>query len=828
MKIIQTNQYNNPLNNVIFIHYKNNSAKNINFTDSKPNLLQDFNTSKEKLNITNTPIYFNGKGRCLRNNNECYCSKKMNKCNNTPLRKIMINDTALIKSKSSKLITSSENKRVTNCPKNYSYYERKEISSKNEVNNFLINNINNNKNKELNNNTNIALFNDNFSPIPKHINKNKNEFFLNNYMRKIKIINKNNNNSKKTIYNNTRTIKNILIENENNTKKINSIIPNKYFTINNILTNENLNDFNSIKFKNINLNKKIKSKPLKKKECSFKEIRTKTIAINNTENEEDKENMCRNFLPINIEENYAMSEKIDKNNDYIEREKIKALNTIKFPIYLKKNLNVKNNKITIDRNTLDRGSINKNIGTKNIKSYKSFKKYKTVSNNFDNESCNLGIEPKNNSHIKLINKNHIQLNSIIKSKNKINQQEKYKTYTERNSPITIVHSYNEKIVKNSKSINQNDQSESIEHNPIIHKIPKDNKISQKLRGKKSFNLNNITENRKKSYDYKRRINHSFSKIIDRTNYISSNIFIKNIKAQSQAGRLEPHHTKINQDTYLIEQNINGILNFNLFGVLDGHGVDGHHVSKYVAKFLKNKLGTHPKVKYLTDPQKIYQKITENNYKIIEYIFLEADEQIRKEHFDFYLSGTTCVVIIQLEEKIICANCGDSRAILIYENNSKDNLTGNLKNTKIFPLSDDCKPNLPQEKYRIMKSGGTVEKSENEEGDKIGPYRVWEGDKDYPGLAMSRSIGDLAAKKVGVIPNPLIKEYTIDHNSKYLIICSDGVWEFLSNENVMEICNKYYIRNDVNGLCQDLIKKATFWWEKEDNVIDDITVVAVFF
>ena len=94
--------------------------------------------------------------------------------------------------------------------------------------------------------------------------------------------------------------------------------------------------------------------------------------------------------------------------------------------------------------------------------------------------------------------------------------------------------------------------------------------------------------------------------------------------------------------------------------------------------------------------------------------------------------------------------------------------------------------------------------------------------------MSRSIGDMDAKKVGVIPNPQIVEYTIDYSSKYILICSDGIWEFMSNEEAMKIGNKYYLRNDPIGLCHQLTTSSVKLWEKNECATDDITVVVVFF
>ena len=47
--------------------------------------------------------------------------------------------------------------------------------------------------------------------------------------------------------------------------------------------------------------------------------------------------------------------------------------------------------------------------------------------------------------------------------------------------------------------------------------------------------------------------------------------------------------------------------------------------------------------------------------------------------------------------------------------------------------------------------------------------------------MSRSIGDLCAVKVGVTAEPEILVHKLTYKDQYLVIASDGVWEFLSNE-----------------------------------------------
>ena len=129
---------------------------------------------------------------------------------------------------------------------------------------------------------------------------------------------------------------------------------------------------------------------------------------------------------------------------------------------------------------------------------------------------------------------------------------------------------------------------------------------------------------------------------------------------------------------------------------------------------------------------------------------------------------------------------------------------------------------------VKKDGAYYRFIKDENGERTGPYRVYMKNSELPGLAMSRSFGDKKAKSCGVIPYPDIIEYNLKGNIKYMVICSDGVWEFLSNEEVMDIGDKYFYQNDINEFCTQLLKRSTEIWEKEECYMDDITIVVVFF
>ena len=102
------------------------------------------------------------------------------------------------------------------------------------------------------------------------------------------------------------------------------------------------------------------------------------------------------------------------------------------------------------------------------------------------------------------------------------------------------------------------------------------------------------------------------------------------------------------------------------------------------------------------------------------------------------------------------------------------------------------------------------------------------ESEFPGLAMSRSFGDKLGKDIGVIAEPLIVEYNLNKTVKYIVIASDGIWEYMNNQQVMNIGNMYYAMNDPDNFCKVLVKKATELWEKNTTTIDDITLIVIFF
>ena len=292
--------------------------------------------------------------------------------------------------------------------------------------------------------------------------------------------------------------------------------------------------------------------------------------------------------------------------------------------------------------------------------------------------------------------------------------------------------------------------------------------------------------------------------------------VKSISSQSQAGKGEDGFTKVNQDSFLVLQNEYNLKDFNVFSVMDGHGVNGHLVSRFTTKYFTSFFKKNKKMNSSNSSEdQIFYRLKKNDYDVLKRVFRHAERDLEKnDDIDANFSGTTCVMVFQVGERIICANVGDSRAIMV-------------KGNKAIPLSFDQKPDDPEESKRIKENGGEISQYE-EDGEKSGPFRVWKKGEAYPGIAMSRSIGDFIASQLGVIPEPKFLEEKIDKDTKFIIVASDGIWEFLDNDTVKNITMPYYEKNDPNGACKELIKRATEFWNQEDIVVDDITCIVVFF
>ncbi len=285
--------------------------------------------------------------------------------------------------------------------------------------------------------------------------------------------------------------------------------------------------------------------------------------------------------------------------------------------------------------------------------------------------------------------------------------------------------------------------------------------------RKSFFGKSPSNNTNLSNNVKSLVLGSSSVLSEEKDYLLKKPLINKYAFKSKAGMTFDGNIKTNQDSFLAKTKIFGLENYSVFGVFDGHGMHGHFVSNLIKLFFSDYFSridlflSKEKISSVNQGQRlnkltynynnilkeetVLEKLKEKSYFLIKNSFSLAESTLSQSKYETSFSGATSVVVIILDDKIICANAGDSRAILIVDSQEHDD-------NKIIALSRDHKPELKEESARISKSGGRVDRY-TENGIKSGPFRVWLKNENFPGLAMSRSIGDFVAGSVGVICEP---------------------------------------------------------------------------
>ena len=71
------------------------------------------------------------------------------------------------------------------------------------------------------------------------------------------------------------------------------------------------------------------------------------------------------------------------------------------------------------------------------------------------------------------------------------------------------------------------------------------------------------------------------------------------------------------------------------------------------------------------------------------------------------------------------------------------------------------------------------------------------------------------------------EYLFLEEDKFIILASDGIWEFISSNECVDIVKDYYIDKDINGAINFLFREASKRWIIKEEVVDDITLIIIF-
>ncbi|CAL5204666.1 unnamed protein product [Lathyrus oleraceus] len=203
----------------------------------------------------------------------------------------------------------------------------------------------------------------------------------------------------------------------------------------------------------------------------------------------------------------------------------------------------------------------------------------------------------------------------------------------------------------------------------------------------------------------------------------------------------------------------GVSTYSVFGLFDGH--NGSAAAIYAKEnLLNNVLSAIP-------PDLNRDEWVAALPRALVAGFVKTDKDFQHKA---KTSGTTVTFVIIEGWVITVASVGDSRCILEPSEGG------------IHYLSADHRLDTnEEERARITSSGGEVGRLNTGGGAEVGPLRCWPG-----GLCLSRSIGDMDVGEF-IVPVPYVKQVKISTSGGRLIICSDGVWDALSAETVLDCC-----------------------------------------
>ena len=534
-------------------------------------------------------------------------------------------------------------------------------------------------------------------------------------------------------------------------------------------------------YMNKTINANTYNKPIKKSNIN------NLIHNNNTNTNNLPKNIINNFsqttyniynintMPLYNQTNYPLknrkkffSPKYINDNSYFSN-KNKKINFSKTILNNTDNENEKNQSISSFRPF----SYDKNRDNYNkIKNKKKNKKHISNITNIYGNKNSFFKSPFDNSSLSIIknpdkdkNKNTISTKQKFKlNKNKISNKEKkitgLKKYLRLSSPTVQSNKPNSKINSREKSISFLSQL----NNSCINKNIK-NSEQKKIIMKKVMKINSCT----------------------------------------LAGYKSNGMQKLNQDKFFIKKDFLDEPEQFFIGVCDGHGMHGHFISEYASKFLPKNLNSI------------------SNDESIKSAFISTQKSLLTENtkIDSSLSGSTCASVIISPSKIICANLGNSRAILARHEKGIYTVL-NLSHDHILTEHDEMK--------RVLNKGGIIKQFYNNKNKEyFGPQRIFLKNSEIPGLTISRSFGDSIAHNIGVISEPDVFRFNYNGNEKFIVIATEGIWKYIDSEECVNILKDFY-ENDMDavGGLNMLVKEAFKRWKNEEGNVEDITAIVVFF
>lgn len=264
-----------------------------------------------------------------------------------------------------------------------------------------------------------------------------------------------------------------------------------------------------------------------------------------------------------------------------------------------------------------------------------------------------------------------------------------------------------------------------------------------------------------------------------------------------------------QDSFCLVLNHEKDEEIDFLGVFDGHGTNGENVSRFVAQnicdVVMNK-ATQPAAEGEQKKVDFCQAISQGCLELDEKV--RTNESLMRDDRGRVMGGTTACAAWFRREHIYCANAGDSRMVISAMGEA-------------CTVTDDHKPNMKEEKLRILKAGGYVS-----------------NDRVMETLAVARSFGDFSFKEranlgardqmVTALPDITIVKKVEDID--FIVLATDGVWDVMTNQQVVDFVREDFVGrkdDDIAGVCARLLDRCKAMAKRMEELMptqDNMTVM----
>mmetsp|Transcript_41620 Transcript_41620/g.107686 ORF Transcript_41620/g.107686 Transcript_41620/m.107686 type:complete len:386 (-) Transcript_41620:347-1504(-) len=270
---------------------------------------------------------------------------------------------------------------------------------------------------------------------------------------------------------------------------------------------------------------------------------------------------------------------------------------------------------------------------------------------------------------------------------------------------------------------------------------------------------------------------------------------------------------------------------SFFGVFDG--TVGDFASENVKEIVVPKLLESPHWRTLRnsvrggEQDRVLKEVVKGMYRSVDEVLIQrlSQTELKERHY----ATCTSVTVLLVGDALVVGHLGDSRIIM-----GKEQVENGVTELVGEQLTMDHKPDLDDERQRIERCGGMVERLQNHNNKPFirgGDFIMRKALGEQPmQLQYSRAFGAKDLKMFGLSCVPDVKVIRMGspqyRHVRFIILASDGLWDVLTSQQAVNAAEQA-VHDELNP-AEALVRLALLEQSRRKGRADNITAVVVQF